>query len=407
MTHRLYYTDPSLQAFDAEVTRVGRRGDRLTVALDRTAFYPTSGGQPFDTGTLGGFRVVDVEDQDDGTIEHVLDQGPGTDEEPRPVAQGQTVHGTIDWPRRFDHMQQHTGQHVLSAAFDKLFAVRTVSFHLGAEASTIDLARDVTAAEIEAAERKANEVVWEDRPVTIRFADAEEAARLPLRKESAREGTLRLIEVERFDLSACGGTHVARTGAIGVIAVAAWERFKGGQRIEFVCGGRALRRFHSLRDSTAASVRLLSVLPEEVPAAIGRLQTEAKDHKRAAIALQTELARFRAQELAAGAERTGVGSLVLRSVDADANGLKSLASAVTSAPAHVAVLVSAARPLLIVVSRSGDVGVSSQRVVAELISRFGGRGGGKPELAQAGGLDADADAVLAAAREIITAAPVS
>jgi len=298
-------------------------------------------------------------------------------------------------------MQQHSGQHVLSAAFDKLFSVRTVSFHLGADVSTIDLAREMSAGEIEAAEQKANEVVWEDRSVTIRFADADEAARLPLRKEPARGGTLRLIEVERFDLSACGGTHVARTGAIGVIAVAAWERFKGGQRIEFVCGGRALRRFHSLRDGVAASVRLLSVLPEEVPTAIGRLQVEAKDHKRAAAALQTELARFRAQELAASAERTAAGSLVLHALDADANGLKSLASAVAATSGYVVVLVSAARPLLLVVARSTDIDVSSQRLVAELIGRFGGRGGGKPELAQAGGLDADPSVVLTTARELL------
>ena len=220
MTNRLYYTDPYLQAFDATVTAVDRVGDRTVVALDRTAFYPTSGGQPYDTGTLGALRVVDVFDRDDGSIAHVVEGIP-----PQP---GQQVRGEIDWRRRFDHMQQHTGQHVLSAAFEHLFRVRTVSFHLGADVSTIDLARETTAAEIDAAEREANRVVWEDRPVTIRFASAEEAASLPLRKEPKREGTLRLIDVERFDLSACGGTHVARTGAIGIIAVAAWERFKGG-----------------------------------------------------------------------------------------------------------------------------------------------------------------------------------
>ena len=177
------------------------------------------------------------------------------------------MHGRIDWPRRFEHMQQHTGQHVLSAAFDRLLQVRTVSFHLGSASSTIDLAREVTAGEIARAELEANRVVWEDRPVTIRFADAEEAARLSLRKESKREGVLRLIDVEDFDVSACGGTHVARTGAIGIIAVAGSEKFKGGTRLEFLCGGRALAGFHALGDSVAASVRLLSVLPAELPAA--------------------------------------------------------------------------------------------------------------------------------------------
>src|SRR3954462_12185814 len=226
MTNRLYSTDPYLAAFDAVVDRVEARGDHLSIRLDRTAFYPTSGGQPFDTGCLGALRVVDVIDEEDGSIAHVVQ--PGT-LNPEP---GQRLHGAIDWHRRFDHMQQHTGQHVLSAAFDKLFGVRTLSFHLGASVWTSDLAREMTAAEIAAAEPEANRVVWEDRPVSIRFADAEEAAGLPLRKEPARTGTLRLIDVADFDLSAWGGTHVARTGGLGVIAVARWDRFKGGQRLE-------------------------------------------------------------------------------------------------------------------------------------------------------------------------------
>ncbi|HWW82419.1 MAG TPA: alanyl-tRNA editing protein, partial [Vicinamibacterales bacterium] len=196
MTERLYYSNPYLQAFDARIERV-RSDDsgRLVVTLDRTAFYPTSGGQPFDIGTIERCRVVDVNDEDDGSVGHVV-------EGEWQLGPGQPVHGEIDWVRRFDHMQQHTGQHVLSAAIDRLCHVRTVSFHLGALVSTIDLARELTTTELSAAEAEANRVVWEDRPVTIRYASAEEAARLPLRKESVREGTLRLIDVQEFDLSA-------------------------------------------------------------------------------------------------------------------------------------------------------------------------------------------------------------
>src|SRR5438105_6725969 len=323
MTDRLYYTDPYNREFDATVARVDQREGRTIVMLDRTSFYPTSGGQPFDTGTLGDSRVVDVFDEDDGSIAHVVDGA-------LPV--GQAAHGVIDWPRRFDHMQQHTGQHVLSAAFERLFGVRTLSFHLGADLSTIDLARETTPSEIAKAEDAANAVVWDDRPVAIRFASVEEAAKMPLRKEPVRGGTLRLIDIEGFDLSACGGTHVARTGGIGVIAVARWERFKGGQRLEFVCGGRALRAFRSLRDATIASVRLLSVLPEDLPASIERLQADAKDQKRAMIVLQNDLARYRAAEIAASAETTPQGTLVLRAIDGDANVLKSLAAAIASEP---------------------------------------------------------------------------
>ena len=186
--------------------------------------------------------------------------------------------------------------------FCSVCRARTVSFHLGAAVSTIDLERELSAAEIAAAETEANRVVWEDRPVTIRFVSSEEAAALPLRKEPARGGTLRLIDVEGFDLSACGGTHVARSGAIGIIAVASWERFKGGQRLEFLCGGRALGRWRSFRNTIASSVRLLSVLPEEIPATVERMQGDAREQKRAAAAWQTELATFRARELAEAAE---------------------------------------------------------------------------------------------------------
>jgi len=401
MTDRLYYRDPYLRTFDATVEKVEPHGDRWSVALDRTAFYPTTGGQPFDTGTLGGLRVVDVVDEEDGGITHVVEQpgvGQGSD---TCLTPGQQVHGEIDWARRFDHMQQHTGQHVLSAAILSVCRARTVSFHLGAAVSTIDLERELSPADIAAAETEANRVVWEDRPVTIRFVSAEEAAALPLRKEPTRGGTLRLIDVEGFDLSACGGTHVARSGAIGIIAVASWERFKGGQRLEFLCGGRALGRWRSFRDTIASSVRLLSVLPEEIPATVERMQGDAREQKRAAAALQTELARFRAGELAGTAEPINGTATVLRAVDADANGLKALATAIAASPGFVVVLVSTTRPALVVAARSTNAAVSAQQIIATLTGRFGGRGGGKPELAQAGGLGAPPDEILAAARAML------
>jgi alanyl-tRNA synthetase len=404
MTTRLYYDDPYLPTFDASITAVDRRDDALVVLLDRTAFYPTSGGQPFDVGTLGDHRVVDVVDRDDGAIEHII-RPPAADSQPPRV--GDRMRGAIDFARRFDHMQQHSGQHVLSAAFEHLFHVRTVSFHLGADVSTIDLARDMTSSELAAAEEDANRVVWDDRAVTIRYASDAEAASLPLRKEPKRGGTLRLIEVADYDLSACGGTHVRQTGAIGIIAIAGWERFKGGLRVEFVCGGRALNRFRSLRDSVAASTRLLSVGSAELPATIERLQSDAKEQKRATIALQTELARFRADELAAaaGAAQLGDGSsarTVACALDTDANGLKSIASAIVARDGFVVVLVSTTSPALAVVARSSNVtGVSAQKVLASLITQFGGRGGGKPELAQGGGLIGSADTILAASRTLL------
>jgi alanyl-tRNA synthetase len=297
-------------------------------------------------------------------------------------------------------MQQHTGQHVLSAAFVKLFGIKTVSFHLGTVTSTIDLGKEITTDQIASAEDEANRIVWEDRPVTIRYASSEEASALPLRKESKRGGTLRLIDVDEYDLSACGGTHVQRTGAIGTITVASWERFKGGHRVEFLCGGRVLARFRALRDITMTNVRLLSVLPEDVPSAIERLQADAKDHKRALITLQSERARYQAREFAETAEPHPRGRLVLQAVDAEAPVLKSLASAVTSAPGFIAILVSCSLPSLVVASRSADVELSCHEVITGLTKQFGGRGGGKPDLAQAGGLNGRVEDILAAARRL-------
>jgi len=395
VTERIYYTEPYAAEFDATVVTtepVAGVATRHAVILDRTAFYPTSGGQPFDTGTLGSARVVDVVDEEDGRIVHVVEGE---------VPSGR-VRGRIDWPRRFEHMQQHTGQHVLSAAFDRLLQVRTVSFHLGTTSATIDLAREVTAGEIARAELEANRIVWEDRLVTIRFADAEEAAKLSLRKESKREGVLRLIDVDGFDVSACGGTHVARTGAIGIIAVAGSEKFKGGTRLEFLCGGRALAGFHALGDSVAASVRLLSVLPAELPAAIERQQNDARDLRRQVKDLQIRLAGHEAAALAEAAESAGSTRLVVAALEGwDANGLKTIAAAIAARPGYAALLIGGPAPSAIVVARAPDVAIDCAAILKQLTTTFGGKGGGRPELAQGGGLQGSTEDVVRAARALL------
>jgi alanyl-tRNA synthetase len=391
MTERLYYRDPYLREFDAELVDTVSHDGRTSLVLDRSAFYPTSGGQPFDAGMFGDVRVLEVVETEDGRVLHVVDRAPSATR----------LHGVIDWTRRFDHMQQHTGQHVLSAAFARLFDVRTESFHMGAEYSTIDLAREVSAAEIAAAEDEANRVVWEDRPVTIRFASAEEAAALGLRKESKRGGTLRLIDVEGFDLSACGGTHVSRTGAIGIIAVSAVERFRGGSRVTFLCGSRALAGFRGLRDAVAGSVRALSVLPAELPASIERLQSESKELRKQIKDLQTKAALHEADALADAAEGTADGRLVAAVLPGwDAAGLKTIASRIVERPGHVAVLMSSPPPAALVVARSSGVAVDASAILRGLVERHGGKGGGRPELAQGGGVTAAAEAVLQSAREL-------
>ncbi|MEO7270614.1 MAG: DHHA1 domain-containing protein, partial [Vicinamibacterales bacterium] len=332
-----------------------------------------------------------VIDQDDGDLLHVLDA---------PVLDG-TVHGVVDWARRLDHMQQHTGQHVLSAAFDRVLGARTVSFHLGVDSSTIDLGRDLLAEEAAAAEDEANRVVWADRTVTIRFADAAEAAGLPLRKESGREGTLRLIEVADFDLSACGGTHVARTGTIGIIAIAGVERFKGGSRVAFVCGGRALQSHRRLRDIVASSVRVLSVAPHEIPDSIERVQGEARDLRRQIKEAQARLAAHQAEALASKAEVTATSRVVVAVLEGwDPQALKQIASAIATNAGHVAILVGSLSPAPIVVARATDVELDAGAILKQMVGRFGGKGGGRSELAQGGGLTGAADEILALARSL-------
>jgi alanyl-tRNA synthetase len=392
VTERLYYHDPDLREFDATLLDTISYEGQTALVLDRTAFYPTSGGQPHDLGSFHDVRVLNVVDADDARILHVVDRAPSTT----------ALHGTIDWTRRFDHMQQHTGQHVLSAAFDHLFGVRTESFHLGTEASTIDLARQVTAAEIARAEQEANRIVWEDRPVAIRFAPAEDAAALGLRKDSKREGTLRLIDVEGFDLSACGGTHVTRTGAIGLIAISSTERFKGGSRVTFLCGGRALNGFRSLRDAVAASVRVVSVVPAELPAAIERLQCDVKEQRRQVKEFQERLAAHEADALADAATSLGSLKLVTATLPGwDVAAIKTIASRIAERPGHIAVLVSEPAPSSIVIARSAGLALDSGALLKALTAKYGGKGGGRAELAQGGGIMAPAADVLQSAREMI------
>jgi alanyl-tRNA synthetase len=392
-SERLYYTDAYLVEFDAVVRDVVQRNDRWKVTLDRTAFYPTSGGQPFDTGTIGEANVLDVFEQEDGTIGHLVD---------RQLETNSRVRGHVDWARRFDHMQQHTGQHLLSAAFERETGAKTVSFHLGTSASTIDLDKELPADQIARVEDAVNGILWEDREVCVKFVTANEAAKLPLRKDPAREGELRIVEIKDYDLSACGGTHVKRTGAIGLIAIAGVERFKGGLRVEFVCGGRAARTFRALKNSVSGSVRLLSVLPDELPSAIEKLQAAGRSQQKSQEGLYERLAAHEAASLTSSAEKVGAVNVVASAVSGwDANGLKKLASSIVGKPATVAVLITTESPALIVVSRSQDLALDTGVLLKDLIDRFGGRGGGKGAMAQGGGLAGEPRAILDAARDFV------
>ena len=397
---RLYYDDSLLWEFEATVETCTAIDGRYHLTLDQTAFYPTSGGQPHDTGTLHlagddtGTRVpvavVDViDDEASGEVVHVV---------AAPFAAGARVHGDVNRVRRLDHMQQHTGQHILSAAFDHLVNARTVSFHMGAESSTIDLSVELTPEQISLAEMSANQLVWRDREVVVRYVTEAEAATLPLRKESTRTGTLRLVEVPGADLSACGGTHVPRTGMIGMIGVTGSERFKGGSRVSFVCGGRAFSAFASMRQVTQAAARNLTIAVADLPDAIARMQSQIKDQQRAIKELQEQVTAGLAVQLrdASVPGQHGTRLVVRAQPGWDATAIKFLASAIVSSPGFVVVLTGEGSPVPVVVARSADVGIDAGAWIKDATAEFGGRGGGRPEIAQ-GGVTAGTNDILARA----------
>jgi alanyl-tRNA synthetase len=389
MTDRLYYTDPYLREFDATVVRVDERDGRALVTLDRTAFYPTSGGQPFDTGTLGGVAVVDVFDHDDGSVRHVV--GSGSAALGRQV--GEKVHGAIDWPRRFDHMQQHTGQHVISAAFERLFDMRTVSFHMGDETCTIDLeTKSVSDEQAARAADLANQVIFEDRSVEIHFVTPEQARSMGVRKiPPVERDKLRLIDVRDFDLCACGGTHVHCTGEIGCILLRKREKVRQGVRVEFVCGRRAVEIAQHDYASLTEAATVFSSHVWDVPQQVRKSLDEARAARKTYDKLQEELAELLAVKLLTQAPVQGTFKVVSQVFpDRDLGFVKLLAQKLTRAGEPVVALLGAASgaPSLVFAQTPGapfDMGA----LMKEAVAAAGGRGGGTRDLAQGGAASAD------------------
>src|SRR4051812_18088900 len=317
MTARLYYTDSYLRAFDATVVSTDDAGRRIY--LSETAFYPTSGGQPNDLGTLGGVRVADVVDEGE-RVAHLLAE---------PLAEGApgSVRAEIDWERRYDHMQRHTGQHLLSGVLEDLFGYRTVSVHFGADIDTIDLdAEQVSRERLVAAEERANALVWENRPVSVAFENA--SAAQGLRKASEREGTLRIVTIEGVDRSACGGTHVRATGEIGAILVRGMEKVRKATRIQFLCGRRAVRRARADFEALSQIAGTLSASADEAVSLVAAQSQQLRDAENIRRKMERELAEHRARALHARAEPDARGrrSIIVRDV-ATMEELRSLAQA--------------------------------------------------------------------------------
>ena len=379
-TERLYYRDSFLREFDAQVISCEKDGERWKIVLDRTAFYPTSGGQPYDTGKLGDVPVIEVADAEHKVVHYAsaaIPVGP--------------VHGVIDWPRRIEHMQQHTGQHLLSAAFIELFGFQTGSFHLGKEISTIDLDTPAVKAEhLEKAERRVNEVIFEDKPVVIRFGTAEELAEAGIRKKVEREGVLRAVEVEGFDRQPCGGTHLERTGQAGLLLIRKLERRRDQCRIEFVCGFRALAAARSDFSTLTQAASLLSCGLVEVPAVLGKLIEERRVQHGAVKRLEERLAEHEARELLASQAASGAAGLrVIASVleEATPTYLGLLAAKLVTETNVVALLASRASGHVVFAQTKGlphDMGA----LLRDTLKQFGGKGGGAKDFAQGSVADA-------------------
>lgn len=398
-TERLYYLDSYLLTFEARVVERTEVGGRPAVVLDRTAFYPTSGGQPHDTGTLSGLRVVDVVDREDVVL-HVLDG-------PAPAAE--TVVGEIDWERRLDHMQQHTGQHVLSQSFDRCCGAPTVSFHLGEEHCTIDVARSpLSAEEVARAEELANRIVLEDRPVRASLVAPEDLHRFALRKAVAREGEIRVVEVEGFDYSACGGTHCARTGSVGPVKVRRWERRGSDTRIEFLCGWRALRDYGWKHDLVKGLAEGFRVRDRDVGVSIQRSLDELRSTREALEDLRERLQGYEVAELLANATplpgRDASARLVVRCLaDRTPEDLKRLAQRLTAGGGVVALLgLRAGERAHLVFAQSPGLPFDVGKLLKATCVGLGGRGGGTRDLAQGGAPEVGRleEAIEEAARQV-------
>lgn len=371
MTERLYYNDAALRRFSATITALA--GDGRVVYLDRTAFYPTSGGQPHDLGTLADVAITDVVDEDERIAHHLA--------APIGLPVGAMVVGQIDGVRRFDHMQQHSGQHLLSALLHDAYDWPTVSVHFGDETSTLDVAaEEIPATLLPELERRANALIVENRAITISYEDAATAE--GLRKASDREGELRIVTIEGLDRSACGGTHVSRTAEIGALLLRRTEKTKGNVRVEFVCGHRAVARARLDADLLTRSARPLSAAPSDLPTLVEAQQARLLDLERERRRLLQQLAGYEAEALWRGATPGNDG---VRRIAVSATGpVKEMEPLVQQLVAQGACTVLVTQPgaFAVLFGTAADTNIDAGQTLRAALQAHGGRGGGSSRLAQ-------------------------
>jgi alanyl-tRNA synthetase len=393
-TERLYYDDAYTLHFEANVLEVTTHAQQPALVLDRTYFYPEGGGQPSDRGTLNGVRVRDVQTRpSDRAVLHVL-ESPLT---------AQRVIGEIDGERRRDLRSHHSGQHVLSQALERVAQARTLSVHMSETSMTIDVDRVNIAPETwEAVEALANQIVLEDRPVRAWFPTPEELVALNLRKLPEVDGKVRIVDVGGFDITACGGTHVARTGEIGIIKVVKAERRGETTRLEFKCGARALRDFQAKNEVINRLMAALTVGYWELPETVARLQEQNRALQSELRAAREQLAVHEAASLLASASSHGAYRLVARAFARSADEVRSLAQALVAESGVVALLGAAGEKAQLIFARSADVALDVLPLLKKALEQLGGRGGGRPNMAQGGGASADLDQVQAAINTALT-----
>jgi alanyl-tRNA synthetase len=400
-SQRLYYDDPYATQFEAELVEQAVYNGAPAVVLDRTCFYPTSGGQPYDTGHLNDVPVIDVVVREsDGAVLHVLGGK---------LPSGK-VSGQIDWARRFDHMRHHTGQHILSQAFIHLVQAETIGFHMSPDSVTIDLnISQVDPAVVDAVEDLANQIVADNRPVRAWFPSDAELETLRLRKVPDVGGKFRVVDIDGFDVTACGGTHVARTGEIGIIKVLRTEKHGDTIRVEFRCGDRALRDYrqkNALMNQLAAE---MTVGYWEVPAALERLREENKTLRRELRTARAALSESQAEAIWQAADRSSGMALVVQAFDdRDAGEVRDLVQKLITHPATIALCGAAGEKAQLIIARSDDLHQDMVPVLMYGLAVWGvERGGGRPSFAQGGGIKAsltDVQAALAAAAEMVRSA---
>ena len=375
-TEKLYYQDPYQTTFTARVLTCEPSKGGCLVTLDRTAFYPEGGGQPADHGVLGGVTVTDVHEKD-GVIFHTCD---------KVVEPGSTVEGSIDWTRRFDHMQQHSGEHILSGLLCSLYDCSNVGFHLGADTVTIDYDRELTWEQVLEAERQANEAIWRDTPAEITFPAPDALAQLDYRSKKELTGQVRIVSFPDADCCACCGTHVRRAGEVGLIKVLSCQKFREGVRLEILCGQRAYRYLSQVYEQDHAVARLLSVKPQDAFAAVERQNAELTAAKLRMTELEDRLFALRAQSLA------GRGDVLLLEPPMRPDGARKLADTAARAAGGLAAVFAGERDSYVyALVHAGGADISP--LVKRLNSALSGRGGGRNGFAQ-GSVQADRSAIL-------------